>query len=180
MKKIMSTDRLKLSIVCMILTVLLAPAIADAQRRSRPGNFSHSDQELESFIKATPVKARYIKAGAVFQGDMFFTSNGKGIKIATSRITFKANTYVYQNLSSQYDTEKKTSYGLKYKDKESYFKNYSVTGKYEVVKEGSGCVYLILYAENSKDIFAKMQLSGIDATSFEYEQDQILCNYKLI
>lgn len=169
------------SIGLVVLVALVFVALeAGAQRRARPGAMKHSDSEAKAAVTKSVVKAQYIKDGAMFIGDMFYAKDGAGIKICTSKIYFGANTYTMENESAKFTTTKKTKSGREYKAKEKFSEDYEASGKYEVVKYGAGGVYLILYTEKPNEIFAKIPISGTDAESFTYDEDNIICKYSYI
>ena len=138
-----------------------------SQRRTRPGNFRSSGDEIEAETKIIPVTCRYIKNGQRFKGETYFVSssgNG-GIKIGTVYLTFNNGRYKLEFYAEEFkmrDANRKIHNPWKY---EKIGEDFVAQGIFKTYKKG-GRVYLHMENDDGELFWPDVELKNENATGF--------------
>lgn len=173
-------NKIFLSSLALGLLMILAPVSAFAQRRSKPDNMKHSEQEIINKRKMDPVKCTYIKNGSSFKGDVYATGLSGAIKIGTSTLTLSNGHYTLNFTAAKFDTrdvlrpQEKGRYNPWRKEK--LMNDFVQKGKFSTFKK-NGRIYLRLYVDDTEDYITDVPLSSADVKSFKIDEDGLLFEF---
>ncbi|MBD5189288.1 MAG: hypothetical protein HDS95_03315 [Bacteroidales bacterium] len=183
----------------LLLAVALNPLSTDAQRRGRPGSMKHTETEVlqkQAEVRrqqeGTKISCRYICNGHIFEGPVYRTGAAGGIKIGDAAIIFSGGKYKLSFDAAKFKIKKypvmtdaelarrgisKYEYENSWEYKE-LGQDFEYGGKFDTLEQGGG-KWLVLYNGDTDNIFAKILISGVNADSFELDEDEMLVRMSL-
>ena len=183
----------------LLLATLFAPLSASAQRRGRPGSMKHTEAEVlqkQAEVRrqqgGVKISCKYIANGHIFEGPVYMTGDAGAIKIGDAAIIFTGGNYKLsfdaakfkiKKYPSMTDAERARRGISKYEYENSWEykelgQDFEYGGKYATIEQGSG-KWLVLYNGDSENVFAKIPISGVNANSFELNEDGMLVQMSL-
>lgn len=168
-------------LITAFLIVILTGQVS-AQRRKRPSNMRHSEQEIVNKRKMDPVTCTYIKNGSTFSGNAYSTGETGRIKIGTSTLTFSNGHYTLKFDAAKFETRDVLAPQDKWKfnpwREEKIMNDFVQKGKFSTYKKGDQ-IYLRLYVDDTEEYLTDISLSGLNAKSFKIDEDGLLFEYNL-
>lgn len=172
----------KLIILFSLLSLFFISPDSMAQKRQRPANMKHTDQEVQNMRRLDPMKCTYVSDGHTFWGNVYASGDAGRIKIGTSTITFRGGKYTISFTSEKFEMRDVLAPQDKWKynpwKKEKLFNDFIQSGKYTTFKK-SGVLYLRLHDGNSENYLTDVSLSGVSAKSFVINEDGLQFEYLL-
>lgn len=158
----------------VLATVVFMSFPLNAQRRSRPGSFKHTDSDVENVYKKEPVKCTYIKDGAKFYGELYYVSDNAAAKMimGTATLTLTGGKYKMKFDATKYKSDHPWRY-------EKIANDFIAEGRYLTYKQ-NGKIYIHMEDKEGGVLWKDGEIDGVNAKSFGGIDDNILFVFEII
>lgn len=169
---------LKISVSFKLILLVLFFIFPDvsAQRRERPGSLKNTNEYLDNVNKEEPITCKYIRSGASFSSNAYYSGDAGRIKMGTATLTLSGNHYTLSFKSAKVEMRDAEYKGKKHEYNpwrmEKIANDFIQSGKYETFKKNNK-YYLRLYDGDSDNYIIDINLKSPDQKDFVMADDNM-------
>lgn len=169
----------KVALILLLAAIFCGITPAEAQRRQRPGAMKHTEADVENARRIDIVKCKYITDGGRFNSKVYATGGAGRIFLGDAVLTFDKGHYLLSFTSTKMEVrdalpQDKQRYNPWRKEKVT--NDFTQSGKYITFKK-SNQIYLRLYDGDTDNFITDIPLPGLDASSFDLDEDGLLFEF---